>query len=77
MQVTGTAVPSFTAELLTKTDVSHKRIMEDDNDIMGAAGGLFAGERWIPNAISGILMSVCFSGNGHSEAAHRLPQDVT
>ena len=66
MQVTGTAVPSFTAELLTKTDVSHKRIMEDDNDIMGAAGGLFAGEGWIPNAILGILTSVCSSGNGHS-----------
>ena len=63
-QVTGTAVPSFTAELLTKTDLSHKRIMEDDNDIMSAAGALFAGERWIPSAILGTLISVCCSGNG-------------
>ena len=44
-QVTGTAVPSFTAELLTKTDASNKRIMENDNDIRGAAGVVFAGER--------------------------------
>ena len=51
--------------------------MEDDDDIMGAAGVLFAGERWIPNAILGILISVCSSGNGHCEAAQRLPQVVT
>ena len=65
-QVAGTAVPSFTAELLTKTDVSHKRVMEDDNDIMGAAAGLFAGEKWIPSTILGILISVRSSGDGHS-----------
>jgi hypothetical protein len=43
MQAGGTAVPSFTSKLLIN-DASHKRLMEDD-DIMGAAAALIAGQR--------------------------------
>jgi len=66
MQAAGTAVPSFTAGLLTRTDALHKRVMEDDDDIMGAASVLFVGEGWIPVAILGVLISVRSSGNRHS-----------
>jgi hypothetical protein len=43
IQTAGTAVPSFTAKLLIN-DVSHKHLMDDD-DIMGAAAALMAGQR--------------------------------